>query len=140
MIVTLLATHEGLVRFYPILGSKGLAVAIDKAGLGPDDQIILDGELTSGSSLIFYTRHQVNLIHGNVNGLWYGSMWPDSPKIFESEESLRQLWAGPRRVFLLTYFPEKRIRELEHFGSATVVASAGGKTVLTNHQVSEREY
>ena len=31
MTVTLLAAHEGLVRFYPILGSKGLALAINQA-------------------------------------------------------------------------------------------------------------
>ena len=132
MSVTLLAAHEGLSRFYPIIGSKGLAVAINHASLEPSDQIILDGELTSGSSLIFYTRHQVHLINGNVNGLWYGSLWPDSPHIFESEDSLRQLWSGPRRVFLLTYTPGERIRELASFGAVRVVDAAGGKTVLTN--------
>lgn len=133
MTVILLAAHEGLVRFYPIIGSKGLAVAINNAGVTPDDQIILDGELTSGSSVIFYTRHQVHLIHGNVNGLWYGSLWPGSPKIFESEESLRALWPGPKRIFLLTNMPGKRMRELGHYGSTRILASAGGKTVLTNH-------
>jgi len=132
MSVSLLAAHEGLSRFYPIIGSKGLAVAIDHAGLETSDQIILDGELTSGSSLIFYTHHQVHLINGNVNGLWYGSLWPDSPHIFESEDSLRQQWSGPRRVFLLTYNPEVRIRELTSFGTVRVVAAAGGKTVITN--------
>ncbi len=132
MSVTLLAAHEGLSRFYPIIGSKGLAVAINHAGLEPSDQIILDGELTSGSSLIFYTHHQVRLINGNVNGLWYGSLWPDSPHIFESEDSLRQQWSGPRRVFLFTYNPRERIQELASFGTVRVVATAGGKTVITN--------
>lgn len=133
MTVTLLAAHEGLARFYPIIGSKGLALSIKDAGLSSSDQIILDGELTSGSSLIFYTQHQVHLINGNVNGLWYGGMWPDSPRIFESEESLHHLWTGTGRVFLLTYAPEKRIRDLAPYGSAHVVAASGGKTVLTNH-------
>ncbi len=51
MMVTLLAAHVGLARFYPILGSKGLALAIDhvrQAKPEPNDLIILDGELTSG--------------------------------------------------------------------------------------------
>ena len=98
MTVTLLAAHEGLARFYPILGSKGLALAINQAQRDqprPGDLIIIDGELTSGSTLIFYTGQQVHLINGRVNGLWYGSFWPDSPHIFETEESLRQLWAVP---------------------------------------------
>jgi 4-amino-4-deoxy-L-arabinose transferase-like glycosyltransferase len=132
MTVTLLAAHAGLSRFYPIIGSKGLAVSINQAGLTENDRIILDGELTSGSSVIFYTEHQVHLINGNVNGLWYGSMWPDSPHIFESEESLRQVWQGSNRVFLLTYAPQKRISDFAAYGGAKVIASSGGKTVLSN--------
>jgi 4-amino-4-deoxy-L-arabinose transferase-like glycosyltransferase len=132
MTVTLLAAHEGLARFYPIIGSKGLALSINKAGLTQDDHIILDGELTSGSSLIFYTRHEVHLINGNVNGLWYGGLWPDSPRIFESEASLRQAWSGTRRVFLFTSRPEQRSRELAAYGATSVVATSGGKSVLLN--------
>jgi 4-amino-4-deoxy-L-arabinose transferase-like glycosyltransferase len=131
-IVTLLAAHEGLARFYPILGSKGLALAIDRVGLQPADQIILDGELTSGSSLIFYTHHQLHLINGNVNGLWYGAFWPDSPHIFETEDTLRHLWSGPGRIFLFTYDPTTRARDLSPYGPVHTLASAGGKTVLTN--------
>lgn len=132
MIVALLGAHEGLARFYPILGSKGLALSINRAGLAPQDQIVLDGELTSGSSLIFYTRHQLHLINGNVNGLWYGAFWPDSPHIFENEATLRRLWSGPQRIFLFTYHPETRIRDLSPFGPVYTLASSGGKTVLTN--------
>jgi hypothetical protein len=136
MTVTLLAAHEGLVRFYPILGSKGLADAINQAQQTtphPGDLILIDGELTAGSSLIFYTEQQVHLIDGRVNGLWYGSFWPDAPPIFETEESLRQLWSGPRRIFLLTYNPTTRAHDLTPYGAVHTLASAGGKTILTNH-------
>jgi hypothetical protein len=140
MTVILLAAHEGLVRFYPILGSKGLAEAINQAqqtalhsSPHPDDLIILDGELTSGSTLIFYTRQQVHLINGRVNGLWFGSFWPDSPHIFETEDSLRQLWTSPRRIFLFTYNPTTRVQDLNPYGTVHTLASAGGKTILTNH-------
>jgi 4-amino-4-deoxy-L-arabinose transferase-like glycosyltransferase len=136
MTVILLAAHEGLVRFYPILGSKGLAEAINQAqqtAPNPDDLIILDGELTSGSTLIFYTGQQVHLIDGRINGLWYGSFWPDSPHIFETEDGLHQLWAGPRRIFLFTYNPTARATDLKPYGGVHTLASAGGKTILTNH-------
>ncbi len=132
MTVTLLAAHEGLARFYPILGSKSLALAINQAGIQPDDLIILDGELTSGSTLVFYTAHQVHLVNGNVNGLWYGSFWPDAPHIFETEDGLRQLWSGPRRIFLFTYNPTARTRDLAPLGPVHTLATAGGKTILTN--------
>jgi hypothetical protein len=139
MIVTLLAAHACLVRFYPILGSKGLALAINQAqqtAPRPDDHgdlIVIDGELTSGSSVIFYTGQQVHLINGRVNGLWYGSFWPDAPRIFETEDSLHQLWASPRRIFLLTYNPAERTHDLTPDGAVHTLASAGGKTILTNH-------
>jgi 4-amino-4-deoxy-L-arabinose transferase-like glycosyltransferase len=141
MTLILLAAHEGLARFYPILGSKGLALAIDQAQQTPalqkqprfDDLIIIDGELTSGSTLIFYTGQQVHLINGRVNGLWYGSFWPDSPPIFETENTLHQLWASPRHIFLFTYNPITRITDLDRYGPVHPLASAGGKTILTNH-------
>jgi len=138
MTVTLLAAHEGLARFYPILGSKSLALAINQAlsnqsQHSPDDLIVLDGELTSGSTLIFYTGQQVHMINGRVNGLWYGSFWPDAPHIFETEDSLHQLWASPRRIFLFTYNPTARTANLEPYGRVHTIASAGGKTILTNY-------
>jgi 4-amino-4-deoxy-L-arabinose transferase-like glycosyltransferase len=134
--LTLLAAHEGLARFYPILGSKGLAQAINQAQQSqprPDDLILIDGELTAGSTLIFYTGQQVHLINGRVNGLWYGSFWPDAPHIFETEDSLHQLWTSPRRIFLFTYNPEVRTKELKPYGAVHTLASAGGKTILTNY-------
>jgi len=136
MTITLLAAHEGLARFYPILGSKGLALAINQAQHNqprPGDLILIDGELTSGSTLIFYTGQQVHLINGRLNGLWYGSFWPDSPHIFETEGSLRLLWASPRRIFLFTYNPTTRTKDLAPYGTVHTLASAGGKTILTNY-------
>ncbi len=135
MVATLLAAHTGLVRFYPILGSKDLALAIVAAqqqNPQPNDLILLDGELTSGSSLLFYTRQPLYLVNGRINGPWFGSFWPDAPQIFETEASLRRLWAGPNRIFLMTYVPASRTTDLQSFGPVHVVTSAGGKTVLTN--------
>jgi hypothetical protein len=71
-------------------------------------------------------------VNGRVNGMWYGSFWPDAPKIFEDENSLRTLWHGPQRVFLLTYDPGKRKTDLAPFGPVVTLATSGGKTILTN--------
>ena len=135
MTLVLLAAHEGLVRFNPILGSKDLALAILNAQQEhpePNDLLMLDGELTSGSTLLFYTHQPVHLVNGRINGPWFGSFWPDAPSIFETEATLRQRWAGPQRIFLLTYVPASRTTDLVPFGPVHVLASEGGKTVLTN--------
>ncbi len=132
MTAVLLAAHEGLVRFNPILGSKELALAIVReqaARTQPRDAILIDGELTAGSTLLFYTRQPVGLVDGRMNGPWFGGFWPDAPPIFWDDARLQASWNGAGRVFLLTYRPEERERELQGW---RVLASAGGKTVLVN--------
>ncbi len=129
----LLAAHEGLVRFYPILGSKDLALSIN-AERKPGDLILIDGELTSGSTLLFYTGQPVILVNGHINGPWFGSFWPDAPPIFANDADLHQLWQGHGRVFLLTYHPLERTAELSAFGAVHNLAHSGGKTVLTNRK------
>ena len=130
----LLAAHAGLVRFYPTLGSKALAQAID-AQLQPDDLIIIDGELTSGSTLLFYTPerpHPVLLVNGRVNGPWFGSLYPDAPHIFLNDTQLDHLWSGPHRIFLLTYNPAQRTTNLTPYAPTHTFATSGGKAILTN--------
>jgi len=131
----LLCMHAGLVRFYPTLGSKDLAEAIlteQAAHPEPSDVIVIDGELTSGSTLLFYTHQPVHLVNGRINGPWFGSFWPDAPHIFETDESLRHLWSGPQRVFLLTYHADKRRPDLAGFGTVNTLATSGGKAILVN--------
>ncbi|MGI4829337.1 MAG: ArnT family glycosyltransferase [Janthinobacterium lividum] len=131
MTIVLLGAHEGLVRFYPILGSKSLAEAIN-IHRKPGDRIAIDGELTAGSTLLFYTQQPVLLVNGHVNGPWFGSFWPDAPHLFLDDTALDQLWASPGRVFLLTYHPEQRGADLRRFGPVMAIAESGGKTVLSN--------
>lgn len=133
MSAVLLAAHEGLVRFYPILGSEDLAEAIE-AQRGITDRVLIDGELTAGSTLLFYTNASVGLVNGRVNGPWFGGFWPDAPHIFLGDRDLEVLWAGPQRVFLLTYTPAKRFPELARFGPVYNFAASGGKTILTNRK------
>jgi hypothetical protein len=127
----LLAAHEGYARFNPILGSKDIALAIN-AQKHPGDLILIDGELTSGSSLLFYTRQPALLVNGRVNGPWFGSFWPDAPHIFLTDADLTRLWSGSQRIFLLTYHPAERQRDLSPFGPVIDLADSGGKTLLSN--------
>jgi 4-amino-4-deoxy-L-arabinose transferase-like glycosyltransferase len=134
MIAVLLAAHTGLTRFNPILGSKDLALAIN-AQKHPGDILALDGELTSGSTLLFYStqpNEHVLLINGRINGPWFGSFFPDAPQIFLTDPDLHHLWSGPHRIFLLTYHPDQRIPDLNHFAPTHTFAESGGKTILTN--------
>ncbi|HZQ42889.1 MAG TPA: glycosyltransferase family 39 protein, partial [Acidobacteriaceae bacterium] len=127
----LLAAHEAYVRFNPILGSKDIALAIN-AQKRPGDLILIDGELTSGSSLLFYTRQPALLVNGRVNGPWFGSFFPDAPHLFLSDQDLARLWRGPHRIFLLTYNATQREHFLTPSGPVHDLTDSGGKTLLSN--------
>jgi 4-amino-4-deoxy-L-arabinose transferase-like glycosyltransferase len=130
MTITLLAAHEGLVRFYPVLGSKNLALNV-KQQLRPGDRIIIDGWLSSGSSVLFYTGQQAGLVNGRIYGPWYGSFWPDAPPIFGTDDELRHAWTSSQRVFLLT-FNRQRAADLARFAPVHLLAAEGGKFILSN--------
>jgi 4-amino-4-deoxy-L-arabinose transferase-like glycosyltransferase len=127
----LLAAHDAYVRFNPILGSKDIALAIN-AQKRPGDLILIDGELTSGSTLLFYTREPAYLVNGRVNGPWFGSFFPDAPHVFLTDRDLTRLWSGSQRIFLLTYHPAERTRDLTPSGPVIDLADSGGKTLLSN--------
>jgi 4-amino-4-deoxy-L-arabinose transferase-like glycosyltransferase len=129
----LLAAHEAYVRFNPILGSKDIALAIN-AQKQPGDLILIDGELTSGSSLLFYTRQPALLVNGRINGPWFGSFFPDATHIFLTDADLTRLWSGSHRIFLLTYHPTERTRDLAASGPVLSLAESGGKTLLSNRK------
>lgn len=126
----LLCVHAGLARFYPIIGSRELALVVREAA-SSQDRILIDGEYTLASGLNFYLARPVSVVDGRVNGLWYGSHWPDAPDIFVSGGRLRALWPGAQRLFLLTPDPHRQA-DLARFGTVCVLAASGGKTILSN--------
>lgn len=128
----LLAIHVALVTFSPLLTSKPLADAILLL-YRPGDIIELSGEYEGGSTVNFYTGHQVRILNGRSANLWYGSLFPDAPRIFDDSSSFARLWTGPQRIFLWT---EAGLRDkaLAGVDPATIflVSRYGGKLVLTN--------
>jgi 4-amino-4-deoxy-L-arabinose transferase-like glycosyltransferase len=130
MIVFIECAHGALGVFAPVLGSKPLATAILK-DVRPGDQIVCDGEYANASSVNFYTGRQMLIFDGRINGLWYGSLFPDAPPIFIDDAQLARLWTGATRLFFVTG-DDKRRPYLEKLGAAYDVAQSGGKFVFTN--------
>jgi len=128
----LFAVHLALVTFSPILTSKPLADAIVRV-YQPGDIIEINGEYEGGSTLNYYTGHQVRILNGRSANLWYGSFFPDAPHIFDDVSSFQRLWNGPQRVFLWTE-TGKKDEALKGMDPNTVftLSQFGGKVVLTN--------
>jgi len=131
----LLSIHAALVTFSPLLTSKPLADAILRV-CRPGDIIEINGEYEGGSTLNYYTGQQVRILNGRSANLWYGSLFPDAPQIFDDSSSFERLWAGPQRVFLWTEV-DSRDKALAGIDPSTifVLARSGGKLILTNRPV-----
>lgn len=128
--IFLVAAHIALVRFGPYLSSKDLAREI-AARAQPEDKVMIYGDQAYGSSLLFYLKHPIELVEGRTTSMWFGSTFPDAPKIFLSDADLRQEWAGGGRVFL--FVPPHQIMKVDQVLPAKfVVASMSGKVVYSN--------
>ncbi len=131
MTLFLVAAHIALVRFDPFLSSHMLAQRIEEQ-LRPEDRVLIYGDQAFGSSLVFYLPHQVELVNGRTTSMWFGSTWPDAPKIFLDDNDLLRLWSSSTRVFLFAPdFQQKNVEELLG-DKALVYASSSGKIVYTN--------
>ena len=108
--VFLIAAHIAYGRFNPMLGSKILADTIVQKG-SQAYTLILYGDQSSGSSVIFYShqffhgRPALDVVeacaqHGEGSTLLWGSCYPDSPKIFISDDQLIKMWGTGERKWL----------------------------------------
>lgn len=131
MAVFLYAVHLALGTFYPVLGSKPLAAAIN-CEFREGDTIVIDGTHSQASSINFYTGKQLHMLNARTDNLWYGSLFPDSPAVFEDDSSFRKIWQGPKRVFFVVYDAKRK----EKLSSLKVpyfeIAKSGGKWVYSN--------
>jgi hypothetical protein len=142
-VILLHQAHAGLVIFSPVLSSKVLAQAIE-SHWQPGAVIEGNGDYEAFSSVNFYTRRQVRILNGRCNNIWYGSTFPDAPKIFDDDASFESLWRSDRTVFLLTdakaqpagakseECPQKMRLPSYVDPASCVLARWGGKVVLTN--------
>jgi hypothetical protein len=128
MIVLLASVHAAFVTFSPILSSKQLATVIQEH-YRPGDVMVVDGEYESASTLNFYTGIPLRILHEPSANLWYGSQFPDAPRVFETETSFQALWNSPTRVFFGTDQTEPKELEGEKWYE---IGHSGGKSILTN--------
>ena len=130
MVAVLFAVHQGLVMFSPILSSKKLADAVEQE-YRPGDVIVSYGTYEDASTINFYVRQPIHVVNTRTEGdMYYGSLFPDAPAIFDNDASLARLWTGPRRVFL--WVEEDKIPSYIRQSGSYQLARSGGKLILMN--------
>jgi hypothetical protein len=132
MVAVLLCVYQGFAIFSPEISSKSLALAIKKE-IQPGQAIVLYRNYESGASITFYTGERVHIVDGRSADLWFGSLFPDVPPVFEDQDSLVRLWNGPERIYLFTEdsFVDEALKGIDP-KTVHVFARSGGKVVFTN--------
>ncbi len=133
MVLLAHAARLALVTFDPYLSSRPLAIALQAS---PPGEMIADKEYYAFSSVFFYADRTGLLLNGRVNQVEYGASAPGAPNFFLDDSTLRNLWSGPNRYYLLAV-PESVPRLTQLLGESTlhVVRTSGGKFLYTNQPV-----
>ena len=64
--------------------------------------------------------------------MWFGSTFPDAPKIFLHDADLLREWRSSKRVFLfVTTYQKAKVDALIN-GPRYVIAESSGKTIYSN--------
>ncbi len=125
------AARLALVVFDPFLSSRPLVEAFLKS---PDGKLIVDHNYWTFSSVTFYSNRDALTLNGRYFNLEYGSYAPGAPDVFIDDAQFKSLWYEPQRYYLVGYQSELRhFEELVGQDHLNIVASSGGKVLLTNH-------
>jgi 4-amino-4-deoxy-L-arabinose transferase-like glycosyltransferase len=150
--VFLIAAHIALERFQPMLSSEAMAStinAIARTDGNANYRLIIYGDQSDGSSVIFYTHHQALLAHGSTNyfeprpasegypaedtwgsSMIWGSDYPDAPHIFMADPQLLAMWDTGPRIFL--FVPGEFHDYVEQ------LMAANGKKLYTLQELSDK--
>jgi hypothetical protein len=138
MVLFFQAARLALVVFDPYLSSRPLAEALLRA---PQGELIVDDQYYAFSSVFFYTGRSALLLNGRVNNLEYGSYAPHAPAVFINDSEFQKLWLTPARYYLVAdHSALPRLERLVGRAELNVVASSGGKLVLTNNPPIARSW
>jgi len=130
MAVFLIAAHIALGRFGPYLSSHDLARQI-AARANPQDRVMIYGDQAFGSSLLFYLQKPIELVEGRTTSMWFGSTFPDAPKIYLSNSDLQRDWSASNRIFLFVP-PHLKAKVDDLLPNRYTVAEVSGKYVYSN--------
>lgn len=131
MVVFFQAARVAMVAFDPYMSSHELATALRNA---PEGTLISQGHYYEFSSVFFYDNRTSLLVTDRRVNLEYGSHAPDAPHMFITDAEFRSLWLAPSRCYFLVKDAQlPKFQTLVGPETMTVVASSGGKLLLTNH-------
>jgi hypothetical protein len=105
--------------------------------LQPGDVLVHERGLERGGGLLFYTRRKALVLNGLRGDLEFGSKLPGYQQAFIDTPKFLELWAGARRVFLVTDLPPARSAISHAHGSEPrVIARTGTRWLYVNQPLA----
>lgn len=133
MVIFFQAARLAMVVFDPYLSSRPLARALEAS---PPGNLIAQGFYYQFSSVFFYTDRTGLLYSARRANLEYGSDAPGAPHVFIDDAEFKRLWRSPDREYLLAFQADVPHYEGVAGEPLQVVATSGGKALLTNHPLA----
>jgi hypothetical protein len=131
MVLFFHAARLAMVAFDPYLSSRPLAEALVKS---PKGTLIVDHHYYWFSSVFFYTNRSALLLNGHFMNLEYGSYAPAAPDVFIDDSQFKALWLKPERSYIVARQSAlPRLQGIVGSAPLLMVATSGGKILLTNH-------
>jgi 4-amino-4-deoxy-L-arabinose transferase-like glycosyltransferase len=131
MVLFFHAARLAMVKFDPYLSSRPLAEVLMHS---PDGTMITQGHFYPFSSVFYYTNRDGLLWRGRRMNLEYGSYAPGAANVFIEDHDLKDLWVKPDRCYLFAFDSALlTLNDLLGSGKIHVVATSGGKYLLTNY-------
>ena len=135
MVLFFHAARLALIVFDPYLSSRPLANALLRS---PQGKLIINHHYYEFSSVFFYTNRKALLLNGRIQNLVYGSYAPGAPAVFIDDSTFKNLWMEPDRwYFVADEASVRRIENVVNRADLHVVATSGGKFLLTNHPMAD---
>jgi 4-amino-4-deoxy-L-arabinose transferase-like glycosyltransferase len=134
MVLFFHAARLAMVAFDPFLSSRPLADVILRS---PPGRLIMGDQYYTYSSIFFYTNQDALLLNGRYFNLEYGSYAPGAPSVFIDDMKFKELWLTPNRYYVVADNVQlSHIKTLAISQELNVIATGGGKLLLTNHPLS----
>ncbi len=134
--VFLVAAHIAFARFGPMMSSRPMADTINRLA-GPNDVLLLYGDQSYGSSIIFYTQRPAYLVNGRSTSMLWGSCYPDAPHIFLTDADLSAMWGRGQHKFLFVSGDDRDHVEKLLQGHYTQLQELSDKVLLTDRPIAK---
>jgi hypothetical protein len=94
---------------------------------------MLYGDQAFGSSIPFYLGEQVGLVEGRSTSMWFGSTFPDAPKVFLSNADLLNGWGvGERKLLFVPAEQRDGVEKVLAGRPLYLLYEASGKELVTD--------